>query len=46
MTGQGWGIFFLQRRTILCDNPPDLPIALVTILLYGNKINTNLFKEA
>jgi len=46
MIGQGWGKCSLQRRTILCDNPPDLPIVLVTmILLYSNKININLFKE-
>jgi len=39
------GKFFLQRRTILCNHSPDLPIALVTILFYGNKTNTNIFKE-
>jgi len=35
----------LQRRTIFCDHPPDLPFALVAIMLHSNKINTNLLKE-
>jgi len=45
MTGQGWGNFFLQRRTILCNNPPDL-IAVVAVQLHSNKNkNANLIKE-
>ena len=43
--GEDRGNFFLQRRNPFCTNPPDLSIALVAILLHGNKINTNLFKE-
>jgi len=38
-------IFFLQRRTIYCYKPPDLPIALVAILFYSNIISTYILKE-
>ena len=38
-------ILYLPRRTILCNNPTDLPIAAMAILLHSNKIYTNLLKE-